>query len=127
MAQPIKVLSLRKLQIVLLPPMPYDLYTETLDWGFKLISRIDGADIRGVSTLLILEAIMENLGEAGGLEEIPRPCDYFDLIGGTSTGGPVDFVGCDKTIRGLHCRSIIAIMLDRLRMSVDECLRVYKP
>lgn len=21
------------------------------------------------------------------LEHIPRPCDYFDLIGGTSTGG----------------------------------------
>ena len=35
---------------------------------------------------------MENLREAGGLEETPRPCDYFDLIGGTSTGGSVDFV-----------------------------------
>lgn len=21
------------------------------------------------------------------LEHVPRPCDYFDLIGGTSTGG----------------------------------------
>nr|OQO15726.1 hypothetical protein B0A51_17868 [Rachicladosporium sp. CCFEE 5018] len=35
------------------------------------------------------------------------PCDYFDFIGGTSTGG------------------LIAIMLGRLRMSVDECLTEY--
>ncbi|KAM0321483.1 hypothetical protein ACHAQA_010097 [Verticillium albo-atrum] len=36
-------------------------------------------------------------------EEPPKPCDYFDLIGGTSTGGP------------------IAVVLGRLRMSVDDC------
>ena len=38
----------------------------------------------------------------------PKPCDYFDLTGGTSTG------------------SLIAIMLGRLRMSVDECVTEYK-
>ncbi|KAH7304220.1 acyl transferase/acyl hydrolase/lysophospholipase [Rhexocercosporidium sp. MPI-PUGE-AT-0058] len=37
-----------------------------------------------------------------------KPCEYFDMIGGTSTGG------------------LIAIMLGRLHMSVDECLAAYR-
>ncbi|EIM91654.1 FabD/lysophospholipase-like protein, partial [Stereum hirsutum FP-91666 SS1] len=41
------------------------------------------------------------------LEKMPLPCDCFDLIGGTSTGG------------------IIALMLGRLRMSVDDALHTY--
>jgi hypothetical protein len=30
---------------------------------------------------------MENVGHAKGLSETPKPSEYFDLIGGTSTGG----------------------------------------
>ena len=30
---------------------------------------------------------MEKLRDMNNLEQTPRPCDYFDLIGGTSTGG----------------------------------------
>lgn len=30
---------------------------------------------------------MENIRLVQNLKEVPRPCDYFDLIGGTSTGG----------------------------------------
>lgn len=37
----------------------------------------------------------------------PKPCDYFDLIAGTGTGG------------------LIAIMLGRLRMNLVECMDVY--
>jgi hypothetical protein len=37
----------------------------------------------------------------------PKPCDYFDLIGGTGTGG------------------LIAIMLGRLRMDLETCMDVY--
>ncbi|KAJ5081108.1 Acyl transferase/acyl hydrolase/lysophospholipase [Penicillium angulare] len=37
-----------------------------------------------------------------------RPCDVFDLIGGTSTGG------------------LIAIMLGRLEMDIDECIAAYR-
>jgi hypothetical protein len=48
---------------------------------------LDGGGIRGLSSLLILENIMDGIKTAKGLEEVPRPCDYFDLIGGTSTGG----------------------------------------
>ncbi|KAI8410960.1 hypothetical protein FOFC_07554 [Fusarium oxysporum] len=68
----------------------------------------NGGGIRGISSLLVLEHIMEKIQKAKKLDEVPRPCDYFDLIGGTSTGG------------------IIAIMLGRLRMTVDECIRAYK-
>ena len=51
------------------------------------ILSLDGGGIRGISSLLILEHIMERIREAEGLDEVPRPCDRFDMIGGTSTGG----------------------------------------
>ncbi|KAK1973900.1 hypothetical protein LZ30DRAFT_609526, partial [Colletotrichum cereale] len=50
--------------------------------------------------------------KAQGLEHVPRPCECFDFIGGTSTGG--------------YRHSIIAIMLGRLRMTVNECIREYR-
>jgi patatin-like phospholipase/acyl hydrolase len=40
-----------------------------------------------VSELLILDEIMHRIQHDLDLAEMPRPCDYFDLIGGTSTGG----------------------------------------
>ncbi|KAJ5633313.1 FabD/lysophospholipase-like protein [Penicillium lividum] len=69
---------------------------------------LDGGGIRGISSLLILERIMQKIGDAKGLSDVPRPCDYFDLIGGTSTGG------------------IIAILLGRLGLTVDECITAYR-
>jgi patatin-like phospholipase/acyl hydrolase len=50
---------------------------------------LDGGGVRGLSSLLILREIMENIGQEKGLPETetPKPCEYFDLIGGTSTGG----------------------------------------
>ena len=47
----------------------------------------DGGGIRGLSELLILRQMMERIQFQRGLEELPLPCEYFDLIGGTSTGG----------------------------------------
>ncbi|KAG6904819.1 hypothetical protein DXG01_006974 [Tephrocybe rancida] len=41
------------------------------------------------------------------LEDTPLPCDYFNLIGGTSTGG------------------IIALMLGRLQMTVEDTIACY--
>ncbi|KAH9215100.1 acyl transferase/acyl hydrolase/lysophospholipase, partial [Leptodontidium sp. 2 PMI_412] len=68
----------------------------------------DGGGIRGLSSLVILKEIMERVGaNMDPPQSDLKPCDYFDLIGGTSTGG------------------IIAIMLGRLRMSVEECRSEY--
>ena len=56
----------------------------------------------------------EKLGPDPVLDDLPprpppfQPCDYFDYVFGTSTGG------------------LIAIMLGRLRMSVDEALEAYR-
>lgn len=57
-----------------------------------ILTMLDGGGIRGLSSLLILENLMEGLREANGLDKVPRPCEWFDLIGGTSTGGSVDFL-----------------------------------
>jgi len=62
------------------------------------ILALDGGGVRGLSSLVILREIMEEMQRLAKLNETPRPCDYFDLIGGTSTGG------------------LIAIMLGRLKM-----------
>ncbi|KAL2884650.1 Vegetative incompatibility protein HET-E-1 [Ceratocystis lukuohia] len=69
---------------------------------------LDGGGVYGLSSLLILENIMECIQKSEGLSEVPRPCDRFDLIGGTGTGG------------------IIAIMLGRLKMSIDQSIKEYK-
>lgn len=51
---------------------------------------------------------MRTLKIQGKLASEPRPCDVFDMICGTSTGG------------------LIAIMLGRLGMSTDTCIAEYK-
>ncbi|TKA49859.1 hypothetical protein B0A49_13135 [Cryomyces minteri] len=95
--------------------------------GKELVLSFDGGGIRGYSSLLILEAIIEKIREVEGnydnrcnrsqnaplisstaQERVPLPCHYFDNVFGTSTGG------------------LIAIMLGRLRMTVKNCLIEYK-
>jgi patatin-like phospholipase/acyl hydrolase len=52
----------------------------------RLLSLDGDADgLRGLSSLMILEQLMEAVNP----EMPPKPCDYFDMIGGTSTGGLV--------------------------------------
>lgn len=48
---------------------------------------LDGGGVRGLSSLLILKHLMESIDPDA--ETPPNPCDYFDMIGGTSTGGYV--------------------------------------
>ncbi|KAH7021523.1 acyl transferase/acyl hydrolase/lysophospholipase [Microdochium trichocladiopsis] len=64
---------------------------------------LDGGGVRGLSSLMVLRSLMAAVDP----DNPPKPCDYFDMIGGTSTGG------------------LIAIMLGRLRMSVDHCIAAY--
>ncbi|KAF2817990.1 FabD/lysophospholipase-like protein [Mytilinidion resinicola] len=65
---------------------------------------LDGGGVRGLSSLCILEELMRKVDQ----KNPPKPCDYFDMIGGTSTGG------------------LIAIMLGRLHMSIQECRAAYR-
>jgi patatin-like phospholipase/acyl hydrolase len=44
---------------------------------------LDGGGIRGLSSLYILKRLMEAVDR----DKPPKPCDCFDMIGGTSTGG----------------------------------------
>jgi uncharacterized protein len=53
--------------------------------GQKRILSLDGGGIRGIVAIAFLRRIEELLAEARGTSV--RLCDYFDLIGGTSTGG----------------------------------------
>ncbi|KAM5431580.1 hypothetical protein McaMca56_004680 [Microsporum canis] len=77
--------------------------------GYCLLS-LDGGGIRGLSSLSILKNIMDRVNDERQNEGKDRvkPCEIFDLIGGTSTGG------------------LIAIMLGRLEMDVDECIKAYR-
>ncbi|MEP6646419.1 MAG: patatin-like phospholipase family protein [Saprospiraceae bacterium] len=53
--------------------------------GPKRILSLDGGGIRGVLTLGFLERLEEMLAKENNNPDF-RLCDYFDLIGGTSTG-----------------------------------------
>jgi patatin-like phospholipase/acyl hydrolase len=64
---------------------------------------LDGGGVRGLSSLFVLKSIMQGINPSNP----PKPCEYFNMICGTSTGG------------------LIAIMLGRLQMSVDECIEKY--
>ncbi|KAJ7354058.1 FabD/lysophospholipase-like protein [Mycena albidolilacea] len=57
--------------------------------------------------LIIIEHLMYRLKVQENLPTVPHPCDYFDLIGGTSTGG------------------LIALMMGCLRMSVKDAVKAY--
>lgn len=62
--------------------------------------------------LIILQELMyrtyvECEGKPPRRDQIPKPCDHFDLIAGTGTGG------------------LIAIMLGRLRLDLETCKEVY--
>jgi len=44
---------------------------------------LDGGGVRGLSALMILQQLMDAVNP----DAPPKPCDYFDMITGTSTGG----------------------------------------
>jgi hypothetical protein len=74
--------------------------------GQKKLLAVDGGGIRGVLALGILKRIEDILKERSGRDDL-RLADYFDYIGGTSTG------------------AIIATGLS-MGMAVDEILTFYK-
>jgi patatin-like phospholipase/acyl hydrolase len=81
--------------------------------GVNLLA-LDGGGVKGISTLIILQAIMERVkdyeieNKLNPSRDTRDPVDYFHLAAGTSTGG------------------IIALMLFRLRMSVQKTIDEYE-
>ncbi|KAJ7448129.1 hypothetical protein FB451DRAFT_766154 [Mycena latifolia] len=75
--------------------------------GVRVLS-LDGGGAGVLSELLILERIMYQVQITSGSDMIPAPCDYFEVIGGSGTGG------------------IIALMLGRLRMSIADSISAYE-
>lgn len=53
----------------------------------SLIISIGNGGIRELSSLSILQNIMEKIPFIDNLSSEPLPCDYFDMICGTSNGG----------------------------------------
>lgn len=45
----------------------------------RLLS-LDGGGVRGLGSLYVLQRLLNQVGN-------PLPCDYFDMICGTSSGG----------------------------------------
>ncbi|KUJ10547.1 FabD/lysophospholipase-like protein [Mollisia scopiformis] len=77
--------------------------TATVGDPLRLLS-LDGGGIHGLSALFILQDLMRSVNP----DNPPKPCDYFDPIGWTSTGG------------------LIAIMLGRLGMDIQQCIDAYQ-
>lgn len=75
--------------------------------GLRLLA-LDGGGVKGLSELLILDQLMYAFNEATGDGKKAKPCDIFDVICGTSTGG------------------LIAIMLGRLKLTVEEAMVEYE-
>ncbi|KAI1303287.1 acyl transferase/acyl hydrolase/lysophospholipase [Xylaria venustula] len=105
-------------------------------WFQKIALSFDGGGVRGYWSLLVLQHLMlliqtfereedgktrssfhpcekpinvSQLPNLNNLDNTPfLPCHYFDYIGGTSTG------------------ALIAILLSRFRMTVEDCLKEYE-
>jgi hypothetical protein len=70
--------------------MPYKTLKQHLfKKGPKKILSLDGGGIRGVLSLEYLKRIEEILSKRYGNDPKFRLCDYFDIIGGTSTGAVI--------------------------------------
>src|SRR4051812_42061796 len=70
-------------------PMPaYRTFTQHLDPSYKpkRILALDGGGIRGLLTAGLLQRLEDILRTRAGGDPAFRLSDYFDLIGGTSTG-----------------------------------------
>jgi uncharacterized protein len=69
---------------------------------------LDGGGIRGVLTIEVLIEIEDQLREAVGGDATFRLCDFFDYIGGTSTGGII----AASLARGMSARDLLQFYLD---------------
>ncbi|OAG11103.1 FabD/lysophospholipase-like protein [Paraphaeosphaeria sporulosa] len=77
----------------------------------KKLLCLDGGGVKGISSLIVLDAIMKRVRELEEKDPDPTqhfPHTYFDLAGGTSTGG------------------LAALMMFRLGMSTAQTMQSYE-
>ncbi|KAL1714397.1 acyl transferase/acyl hydrolase/lysophospholipase [Schizophyllum commune] len=76
--------------------------------GLRLLAiAIDDGGIRGLSMLMMLRKLLYRVQHTSNLSTLPRPCEYFDFIAGSGTGG------------------LIAMLLGRLQLSIDHAIECY--
>ncbi|CAE6478298.1 unnamed protein product [Rhizoctonia solani] len=73
----------------------------------RLLS-FDGGGVPGLSSLIILYELMKRVQAQLDLPEVPKPCEMFDIIAGTGTGG------------------LNAILLGRLGLPVEDAIEIYQ-
>ncbi|KAL1691553.1 acyl transferase/acyl hydrolase/lysophospholipase [Schizophyllum commune] len=74
--------------------------------GVRLLAFDDGG-MRGLAMLLLLRSVLREFQQEAGLRTLPLPCERFDIIAGSGTGG------------------LIALLLGRLRLSIDHAIECY--
>jgi Patatin-like phospholipase len=100
--QPVTMTTEVPLRLLALGIFLFDVYANLVADVFK-----DGGGVRGVSELVILQELMLRIQKLNGLPSTPKPCEIFDIICGTSTGG------------------LAALLLGRLRLSIKEAISEY--
>jgi serine/threonine protein kinase len=64
---------------------------------------LDGGGVRALSSLFILQDLMEEVGRRNPTSKAPVPSEYFDLICGTEAGGLIAImIGCMQMVRILY-------------------------
>jgi len=106
------------------PPTRSDLIGRLTGSGPKRILALDGGGIRGVITLCLLERLEEVLRKVNRNPDL-RLADYFDLIGGTSTGAIIAAglsIGMTTAEMGAAYRELGASILSRRKVKVWQSL-----
>ncbi|MCJ1329691.1 hypothetical protein MMC10_006371 [Thelotrema lepadinum] len=74
-----------------------------LEKPLKILT-LDGGGLQAISTLLILDKLLDTIQETNQAATKPRPCDVFDVIAGIGAGG------------------WLALLLGRFRLDTKTCL-----
>lgn len=91
---------------------------------WRLTCFVDGGGVQGLSQLEIIGRIMRLLNWDKSSHEQILPCEYFDLMGGSGTGGYAHVSRCDQRTSITYNR-LIVILLTKLRMSADEAFEEF--
>ncbi|KAI8445236.1 hypothetical protein BY996DRAFT_6424445 [Phakopsora pachyrhizi] len=79
---------------------------DPLKSGWRILC-LDGGGVRGLSMLYIVQSILAGVRSRLGLKKTPLACECFEMICGVGTGG------------------IIALLLGRLRLSIESAIVAY--